>query len=315
MKFKFAIAFALLNAMLTPAAAAQGNSVYEFLRTESSARTAALGGSFMLASDDPNTIFYNPAGIATLTEKKLSLGFMKHLLDINSGFLSFGMELKDVGMVGAGIKYVNYGEFKRRGEEEQDLGTFGAGEFALLLGYAARLTENLDYGINLKFIYSSIAEESSSGAAIDLGAAYYIVPGRFHLGASIMNLGTQIDPYINQREKLPLDVSVGAAIYPEHLPATVYLDFHKLTEEESRFIDHFKQFSVGIEFLASPNFQLRVGYNNERRQELELGQGAGMAGFSIGGGFFNESYTIDYGYTSLGKIGAMHRINIGFRFE
>ncbi|MBA4311721.1 MAG: hypothetical protein C0417_03730 [Chlorobiaceae bacterium] len=293
----------------------QGNTVYEFLRNEPSARVAALGGSFLMASDDPNTIFYNPAGIATLSSTKLSIGFMKHLLDINAGFLSYGMELKDIGMIGAGVKYINYGDFKRTGEEGQDLGTFKAGEFAFILGYGAELIENLNYGVNAKFIYSSIAEVNSSGAALDFGLSYFAIPRMLHVGASVTNLGTQFDPYMNTREKLPLDVAVGAAVYPEHLPAIVFIDFHKLTESEQNFIDHLKHFSIGVEFLASPNFQLRVGYNNERRQELELGQTAGMAGFSVGGGFFNDMYNVDYGFTSLGKIGAIHRINIGFRFE
>jgi hypothetical protein len=293
----------------------QGTTAFEFLRNESSARIAALGGSFMMASDDPNTIFYNPAGITSLSSTKLSVGFMKHLLDINAGFFSFGMELQDIGMVGAGIKYINYGEFKRTGEEGQDLGAFGAGEFAFILGYGAELMEHLNYGVNAKFIYSSIADVNSSGAALDFGLAYAVIPNRFHIGASVTNIGTQIDPYYTTREKLPLDVAVGGSVYPEHLPAVLYIDFHKLTASENKFINHFKQFSIGVEFLASPNFQLRVGYNHERRQELELGQSAGMAGFSVGGGFFNDLYTVDYAFTSLGKIGAMHRINIGFRFE
>ncbi|MBI5476999.1 MAG: type IX secretion system protein PorQ [Ignavibacteriales bacterium] len=293
----------------------QSTTAFEFLRNESSARVAALGGSFMMAGDDPNTIFYNPAGITSLSSTKLSVGFMKHLLDINAGFISYGMELKDIGMIGAGIKYINYGEFKRTGEEGQDLGKFGAGDFAFILNYGTQLFEYLNYGVNAKFIYSSIDQIRSSGVAVDFGLAYAVVPNRFHIGASITNLGTQIDPYYTTREKLPLEVAVGASVYPEHLPAVLYIDFHKLTDSEKKFINHFKQFSIGVEFLASPDFQLRVGYNNERRQELELGQSAGMAGFSVGGGFFKDIYCVDYAYTSLGKIGAMHRINIGFRLE
>ncbi|MBI5020321.1 MAG: type IX secretion system protein PorQ [Ignavibacteriales bacterium] len=313
--FKQIFHILILLVFTSVAAFGQGNTVYEFLRNEPSARVAALGGSFLMATDDPNTIFYNPAGITTLSSTKLSVGFMKHLLDINAGILSYGMELKDIGMIGAGVKYINYGDFKRTGEEGQDLGTFSAGEFAFVLGYGDKLLDNLSYGANAKFVYSSIAEVNSSGAALDFGLSYSAIPGRLHVGASVMNLGTQLDPYMNTREKLPVDVAIGAAVYPEHLPAIVFIDFHKLTESEKKFINHFKQFSVGVEFLASPNFQLRVGYNNERRQELELGQTAGMAGFSIGGGFFNDMYNIDYGFTSLGMIGAIHRINIGFRFE
>jgi hypothetical protein len=39
-----------------------------------------------------------------------------------------------------------------------------------------------------------------------------------------------------------------------------------------------------------------------------------MAGFSIGGGFSSDMYLIDYAYSSLGKVGSLHRIGIGFKF-
>jgi len=289
-------------------------TTYEFFRNDMNPRAAALGGSFITSQDDPNTIFYNPAGLTTLTGKRLSVGFFKHLLDINAGYASFGMEVENFGHVGAGIVYVNYGNFKRTGEEGQYLGDFSAGEFALTAGYAGYLQPRLSYGVNAKFIYSSIAEISSSAAALDFGVEYVAVPDRFIVGASILNLGTQIDPYGTTREKLPLDFKIGFSVMPEHLPAVVMVDWHKLNQTMDNFFDRFKQFSVGIEFTASPNVQLRLGYNNENRRELKIEQSAGMAGFSIGGGFSSDMYLIDYAYSSLGKVGSLHRIGIGFKF-
>jgi hypothetical protein len=300
-------------AAFTVASFAQGNTAYDFLRNDASARAAALGGSFIAASDDPNVIFYNPANLTTLTTKRLSVGFYKQLLDINSGYASFGMEIPEFGFVGAGIVYTNYGDFTRRGEEMQDLGTFGAGDFALILGYAGKYNADLSYGTNLKTIYSAIAEYSSYAAALDLGVNYIIVPGRVIGGASILNLGTQIDPYNNTHETLPLDCKIGVAIFPEHLPASIMIDLHKLNETQDNLLNHFRQFSVGVEFTASPNVQLRFGYNNEQRQEWRLNNSSGLAGFSIGGGFAADVYAVDYAYNSMGKIGSLHRINLGLK--
>jgi hypothetical protein len=298
---------------LSVALFAQGNTVYDFLRNDVGARAAALGGSFLTASDDPNVIFYNPANLTTLTTKRLSVGFFKQLLDINSGYVSFGMDVPDFGFVGAGIIYTNYGNFTARGEEGQDLGTFGAGDFALALGYAGKYNTDLSYGANLKMIYSTIAEYGSYAGAIDLGVNYVIVPGRIIGGASILNLGTQLDPYSNTHENLPLDCKVGIAIFPEHLPASVMIDLHKLNEAQDNFLSHFRQFSIGVEFAASPNVQLRFGYNNEQRQEWKLNNSSGLAGFSIGGGFISDVYVVDYAYNSMGKIGSLHRINLGLK--
>ncbi len=292
----------------------QSNTTFEFLRNDASARAAALGGSFITANDDPNSIFYNPADLTTLSTRRLSVGFFKHMLDVNAGYASFGMEIPNFGFVGAGVEYINYGEFKKTGEEGQNLGTFGAGEIAFIATYADQLLPVLYYGANLKFIYSSIADVTSSAVAIDAGVRYIAIPERVIVGASLLNLGTQIDPYVNTRERLPLDFKIGASIYPEHLPAVLMFDFHKLNEDQDNFFDRFKQFSIGVEFTASPNVQLRIGYNNERRQELKIGNSAGLAGFSLGCGFTTDIYIIDYAYNSMGKIGSVHRINVGFKF-
>ncbi len=291
---------------------AQSNSTYDFLRNDVSARAAALGGNFVTATDDPNLIFYNPAGLATLSRQRVSVGFYKHLLDINSGYASIGTEIQGLGFVGAGVDYINYGEFKQTGEDGQDLGTFGAGELAFVVGFGSTLAPEVTYGVNAKFIYSQIADARSTGAAIDLGVQYIAVPNRVTVGASLRNLGTQLSPYVTTREDLPLDLTVGAAVYPEHLPATLFLGFHRLTDHQDDFGQTFRNFNVGAEFAPGPNVHFRVGYDNGRRQDLKILQSSGLAGISLGLGINTDAYGIDYAYSSLGQIGAMHRISITF---
>ena len=89
------------------------------------------------------------------------------------------------------------------------------------------------------------------------------------------------------------------------------LDFHKLNEDQSNFTQRFRAFTVGGEFTLSNVLQLRFGYNNEQRQDLKIGTSAELAGFSAGVGITVREYKIDYGLTSLGKIGAQHRISVG----
>jgi hypothetical protein len=287
-----------------------GNTVFEVLRFDVGARAAALGGSFVTMTDDPNVMFYNPAALATLTTRRMSFGFFKHILDINSAHAIFGSDILGYGHVGIGINYINYGEFKQTGEEGQDLGVFGANEIAVQASYAGVLQAGLYYGAGAKFIYSGIANEKSTGAAVDLGLYYTAIPGRLNLGVSLLNLGTQLDPYLATREKLPLDLKIGASLSPEHLPAVIMLNFHRLSDSKDTFGQYVKDFSVGVEFTATPNVQLRAGFNNERRRELKLGTSAGLAGFSFGAGINVDLYKFDYAYTSLGKIGAWHRVNL-----
>src|SRR5258706_4679390 len=291
---------------------AQDNSAYNFLQLDVGARAAALGGGPVVMGDDPNAIFYNPAALATLTQRRVSFGFFKHLLDINAGHASFGTEIPNLGFVGAGIVYINYGEFARTGEEGEDLGTFHAGELAVTAGYAGALQPGLEYAVNAKFIYSSIAEAPSSAAAIDLGVQYVAIPDRITIGISLLNLGTQLNPYVTTREDLPLNLRVGAELYPEHLPAALLLSLDRLNEKQDSFGQRFKAFSVGLDLLPGPNVHLRIGYNNGQRQDLKVLSSSGLAGFSIGGGINTDVYSVDYAYSSLGQIGAVHLISITF---
>jgi hypothetical protein len=287
------------------------NNTFDFLRNDASARAAAMGGSFLAVSNDPNSIFYNPSSITTIQQTQVSIGYFKHLLDINSGHLSYAQYFENFGFVGAGILYTNYGSFTERNEFGDNLGNFSANELALLVGYANKLTDDISYGANLKFIYSSIASYSSTAFAVDFGAQYTLVPERFEIAVSLVNLGSQIDPYINTRENLPTDLKIGCAVKPEHLPLLLNFSFNKLIEHQDDFILHFKAFSIGTEFSLTSNVQLRFGYNNEQRKDLKIGSSAGLAGFSIGGGFLYDMYKFDYAFSSMGKIGGLHRVTVG----
>ncbi len=147
-KFIFFSAFFCLTVIL------QAQNTYEFLRLDKSPRAAALAGSYVSNNDDPNVMFYNPAGINFLNENPISFSFLKHLLDINSASLAYSFEFADLGRFGAGIQYINYGDFTEADELGNRTGEFGAGEIAFMLGYANELSTNFYYGTNIKFIYS-----------------------------------------------------------------------------------------------------------------------------------------------------------------
>jgi hypothetical protein len=290
------------------------NTVFNFLRNDAGARAAALGGSFLTVANDPNTIFYNPAGLSTLEKPMGSAGFFKNLLDVNSGYLSYGQSYEDWGYFGAGVTYTNYGTFDRTDELGNVLGTFSANDLSVAVGYSSTFEENLHYGAALKLIYSSLAGYTSTAVAGDLGILYRIPESRISLGASIRNLGRQISSYAGTREDLPLDVAAGVSVVPKGLPLLLNVNFHKLNEDVTSFTDRFRAFTVGGEFTLSRVLQARFGYDNEKRKDLKIGTSSGLAGFSAGIGITAKEYRFDYAISSLGKIGNLHRISIGADF-
>ncbi|MBI4535417.1 MAG: hypothetical protein HY708_04005, partial [Ignavibacteriae bacterium] len=131
-----AISVAMVVTM-TGGVRAGSNSTFDFLRSDVSARAGAMAGSFVSVMNDPTTIFYNPAGLSTLETPMGSIGFFKHLLDINAGFVAYSQPIEDLGYFGAGIVYVNYGSFDETDDLGNKLGTFGASDLAFTLGYSS----------------------------------------------------------------------------------------------------------------------------------------------------------------------------------
>ncbi|MFZ1291881.1 MAG: type IX secretion system protein PorQ [Melioribacteraceae bacterium] len=287
-----------------------GQETFKFLMLDQSPRASALAGSFVSNNDDPNVIFYNPAGISYLKDSPISFSFVKHLLDINSAALSYSHEFEGIGRFGAAIQYINYGTFDGRTIDGIETGEFAAGEFAALIGYSNLLGNNFYYGANIKFIFSGIADRSSIGLAADLGLHYSIPEERWNFGFSILNLGSQISQYYSFVEKLPLDVRFGFSKTLLHFPFTFFASLNKLNGEYDSFGQRFQQFTFGGEFKLSSVIKLRLGYDNEKRKEFKIGGTAGLAGINLGVGILVSNYNFDYSFSSLGEVGAIHRIGI-----
>ena len=290
-------------------------NTYDFLRLDTSPRAAALAGSFVANIDDPNVLFYNPAGIKSLEKRPISFSFFKHLLDINSASITYSQEFEGIGRFAAAVQYINYGTFTEANDFGEKLGSFGAGEAAFIIGYANKIDKNFNYGISTKFIYSSIAGKYSTGIAFDLGLQYIIPDQNWSFGFAVLNLGTQIKSYFSTSEDLPLDIRFGLSKRLEHLPLTIFASLNKLNENQDNFVDRFKQFAFGGEFRLSKSLNLRIGYDNEKRRELKIGTTAGLAGFNIGLGVLISKYNFDYAFSSMGSIGGFHRIGISTTFE
>ncbi len=286
------------------------STTYDFLRLDMSARAAGLGGSYVTNNDDVDVIFFNPAGLGFLEKDPVSFSFVKHLMDINLFSLTYSTQFENIGRFSTGIQYINYGSFDEADGNGNITGEFNAGEFAFLLSYTNKFMPNFYYGATGKFIYSNIQDYSSSAIGLDLGLNYEFPDIMLNLGASVLNIGTQLSSYTDVKEDLPLDVLIGVSKRLEKLPVRLSLDFHNLNQERDEFYQHFKGFTIGAEFYLSEVFTLRFGYDNERREDFKLGSSAGIAGFNGGLGVNVSGYKFSYAYSSLGSVGALNSLTL-----
>ena len=285
-------------------------STYQFLRLDTSPRAAAVAGSFVANNDDPNVMFYNPAGINLLQGTPISFSFSKPWEDVSSASLAASKDFEGIGKLAAAIQYISYGTFTKADAQGNNLGEFSVGETALILGYGNQLDENFYYGANVKLIYSKISDVSSTAAAIDLGLHYAIPSSKWNFGFSILNLGAQVSSYFDTKEDLPLDIRFGFSKQLENLPLKFFWSFNKINEDQEKFLNHFAQITFGGEFRLGQSLRLRFGYDNEKRKEMKVGSSAALAGFNLGVGFIVKGYNVDYAFSSMGSIGSLHRFGI-----
>ncbi len=303
---------AVLLISLGARAQSVGTTGFEFLRNQYSPRGAAMGGNLVAVPGDIQAVMYNPAALSGNTLRQWSVSYVDHLLDFQAGHLAYGQPVKNFGNVSAGLVYFNYGSFNETDANGDRTGrTFGASEFAFMLGLSNTLGSGFDYGIGLKFIYSSLDNYNASGVAVDGGLLYSIKAlDDLKMGVSLLNLGTTIDDYTDYREKLPTLLQIGLAKRLAHLPLLLTGSLNDLTANESNVWDRFKKFSVGGEFDVSEMIRFRLGYQNDINRSIKPVGRTVFGGFSLGLGIVWRQFRIDYAYSNFGDLGSQNRLGI-----
>lgn len=296
--------------LYTNFAMAATTSPFQFLRYNGSARSAALAGCMVSMPGDPSALFYNPATIATVNDKKFSVTFLKHVLDINSGNVSYIRDYEGLGTFAGSVVYTNYGSFDAADEYGNINGTFGANDLAFQGTYANKLDSNLYWGATLKLLYINIENESSFGFAVDAGILYLLPDGRTNIGASVLHVGSQIVAYHDIFESLPLDVRLGVNHRLEGLPLLVNFSLHHLADQTDEFFDKFRNFAVAGELYLGESIQVRLGYDNQVRTLTTPSTDRGFSGLSAGAGFRSDNFDIDYGLAQYGSSAILHRFSV-----
>lgn len=300
----------LASATLT--AQSVGTTSFEFLKTQYSARGAALGSNLVAIPGDINAIFVNPAVLADLTGSHYTVNYVDHLLDLQGGQLAWATRQEGLGTVGVGLIYFNYGDFEETDEFGAPTGrSFGASEFALAATLSNALGEGFDYGLNVKFIYSALDDYSASAVALDAGLGYtpdFISDLR--IGFSIANLGATITNYTEADEKLPLYLRVGFSKRLAHLPLMVTAALNDLTLQTEDNLDLFQRFSLGGEFDVSEQVKFRIGYDNGINQSVKPLGGRNFGGLSAGLGVSVSSFRLDYAFSTYGDLGSQNRLGL-----
>lgn len=336
----------LISFLLSFSSIAQigGKSTYQFLNIISSAKIASLGGYAIAVPDgDIEMAYFNPALIDSSLHQELNLNYVNYFSDINYGFAGYAYRLKKIGVFTTSIKYINYGEFLLTDETSAINGEFSSSETALNIGWSNAYKYGLKYGVNLKFVMSNFYDYTSTGILVDIAGTWSKPEKGIIVGMVVKNMGSQITTYTpNNFEPMPFEIQAGVSKKLQHAPFRFSANFHNLQvfdfyydspneiessslfggdvieEDKSHLAEIiFRHFTIGTELLLSENFNLRIGYNHQRRSELKLREGskAGAVGFNFGIGVHIKKFKIDYGRSIYSLAGTTNHLSISTNFS
>lgn len=279
--------------------AQNGDEAFTFLRFPFSTRANALGGhTVALVERDPSLIFHNPALLGAEMDKMINLNYMNYIADINIGSALFTKAAGERAAWGVGASFLSYGNIKETLPENIVLGDLSAKDINVQGFYSRDLNERWRGGLSLKFLYSTFAEYTSIGLAVDAGLSYYNSDKAFSAGITFKNIGAQLKPYADDRQKMPWDIQLGLTKKMSHAPirfslTAMYLNRWKFDytddtateQKDDNFIKTFvKHLVIGIDYVPSDNFWLGVGFNPKSHFDMKLKSGNTFGGFSAGAG-------------------------------
>ena len=133
-----------------------GNSSFEFVNTDFSSRSIAMGGNLISVYDNDISFAQTVPSILNISmNNKISFNFIDYFSDIKMVSFDYSKSIDKVGCLSLGFSTINYGDFLRTNEIGEQGSTFSASDQIFSLGIGRLLMQNLSFGINLKFLNSN----------------------------------------------------------------------------------------------------------------------------------------------------------------
>lgn len=294
------------------AAGTAGTSGADFLEIGIGSRPIGMGEAFTAATDDLNSVYYNPAGLGTLKYPMLQLMHQELILD--SRFENISMSYP---LLGGNLGYSNsvfwVPPFDKIDIDGNKTGSVYFYNMSNVLAYGYSLGF-MEVGGSFKYIYQRIDTLQLHSFAFDTGVMkrlYMFSPfdapvRNFSLGMSMQNLGSRA-----KDDPLPRLIRLGASYKLTHwLMFNVdaienMIDSSDLYDFTSGFDESFR-LNTGVEFNYLEILSFRGGYRFNDSGNYSLGLGFNYV-------IKNVSFVIDSSYTDTGIFGPVYSFSITFK--
>jgi hypothetical protein len=281
-----------------------GTTSAQFLKIGIGARALSLGGTYLSAEGDISSIYWNPAGIATVNNVQVLFMFSDWLSQANYSNVLVGIPLYGLGTVGLMVNYLRVNEITGLDEYGFSSGeTYSPYDMAVTLSWAKNFSNLIQPGLNIKSVNSMLVENVSySAVAMDIGNQF-----EFAALEKIINAGVALkNLQLNSNSDYTLPVNFGAGA------SCTLFDNLLLALDMNLPSDDAISTSFGIEYaldVDEANLAFRFGAKSGY-------EGLGpSAGISIGTGISWKDLVIDFSFNAHGALGENVSMSLIYQFD
>ncbi|MEW6470107.1 MAG: type IX secretion system outer membrane channel protein PorV [Bacteroidota bacterium] len=208
-----------------------------FLLISPDSKAGGMGDAGVASAPDVNSMHWNPSKYG-LIDKKMGVGisytpWLRALVpDINLAYVSFFYKPSKMGTFATSMRYFSLGNITFTDIVGNAIGQFNPNEFAIDVGYAQKLGENLSMGGAIRYVYSNLTNGVSvNGASSHPGMSVAADISAFYqndkievsdkksvlaFGINISNIGSKVS-YTNTGTKdfIPINMRLGSALTME----------------------------------------------------------------------------------------------------
>jgi len=286
-----------------------GTAAFAFLKMNYSARAMGMANAFTGLANDADAVFFNSAGLVKTKEDHLKTTYMSYIDGMQGGSIAYLTSVNE-WKIAPFAQFMVSDEIDKRDINNVSEGTFSTSDLVAGFAIAKNIHPFLDLGINFKYFYESLDEDSSASAvAGDFSLLHQTTNKNLKIGGALKNFGQQLTYYTEKeaKHKMPMMGVVGAS-YNIVDKAFVNLDVCVPFDNDIYY-------KVGSEFYLNELLTLRAGVDS-RYKDYKAGETMHIvAGYALGLGFNWNQYIIDYAINSMGGLGYINQISVSYRFK
>ncbi len=264
-----------------------------------------IGGAAVSLQGGAETLYYNAAGLATLSGASFSSSYVSHLG--LASYSAFSLAFRNWGI---GFLTLGAGDISGYDATGSATGTLSYGSNAFIVGFGLRPTDlsflpklPFDFALGGRLKYITVASGALSGSGFAVDLAYRMsfpdmrlgpmTLGNLGFGITATNLLGSVGFTGGNSETMELGLRVGASA--EMFKALLV----------AADLDLAGRFHLGLQYRITPALAVRAGI---------MTQGGGVA-ITLGFGASVAGFILDYAFVSHPQLGGSHRVSLTLDFS